>query len=54
MRMRSIPCFSDGLHDLIGCLAMVVQHGMPCRAGDGLGKLIGAEEYGVQELLFFG
>ena len=49
------PLFErDGLHHLIGGLAMVVQHGVPCRAGDGFGELIGTEENGVQELLFFG
>src|ERR1039458_19932 len=37
----------DGLHDLVGGLAMVVQHGVPGGAGDGFGELIGAQEYGV-------
>src|ERR1039457_2921152 len=44
MRMRSIPCFS----------AMVVQHGVPRRAGDALGQLVGANDHGVEELLLLG
>ncbi len=44
----------DGLHDFVGGLAVVVQHGVPGGAGDGFGELIGAEEDGVEELPLFG
>ena len=44
----------DGLHDLIGGLAVVVEHGVPGGAGDALGELVGAEDHGVEELAFFG
>lgn len=33
----------DCLHDFIGSLAPIIQHGVPRRAGDTSGKLIGAD-----------
>ena len=44
----------DGLHHLVGGLAMVVEHGVPGRAGDALGELVRAEDHRVQELLLLG
>src|ERR1019366_3096924 len=44
----------DGLHYLVGGLAMVVQHSEPSRTRDGLGQLVRTKEYCVQELLLLG
>ena len=44
----------DGLHHLVGGLAVIVQHGVPGSAGDAFGQLIGAQDHRVQELSFFG
>ena len=44
----------DGLHHLVGRLAMVVEHGVPGGAGDALGELAGSQEHGIEELCFLG
>ena len=44
----------DGLHHLVGGLAMVVEHGVPGGAGDALGELVRPQDHGVQELRFLG
>jgi hypothetical protein len=49
------PLFqSDGLHHLVGCLPMVVEHGVPGRAGYAFGELAGSQEHRVEELFLLG
>ena len=40
------------MHDLVGSLAIVVEHGVPCRTGDSARELVGAQDHGVDKLLF--
>ena len=44
----------DGLHHFVGRLAMVVEHGVPGGAGDAFGKLVGARDHGVEQVLLLG
>ena len=44
----------DHLHDLVGVAAPVGKHGVPGRAGDAFGELVGANHQGVEHLAFLG
>ena len=44
----------DGLHHLVGVLAMVGEHGVPGGAGDAVRELVGAQDHGVQQVLLLG
>ena len=43
----------DDLHDLVSGLAIIVEHGVPGCAGNASGKLIGTQDHGLDQLLFF-
>jgi hypothetical protein len=42
----------DGVHDLVGSLAIVCQHGVPHSTGEAIRKLVGTDNDGIQDLAF--